>query len=89
MRPYPAAIDGLAVDHDGGVVSIRIDRPERRNALTDDMVLGLIEIIDAASSDETARVVHLSGEGDHFCSGFDLSLRGGAGEKPRTGATQR
>ena len=57
MKPYPSAIDGLTVDHDDGVVSICIDRPERRNALTDDMVLGLIEIIDAASSDETARVV--------------------------------
>ncbi len=89
MKPYPSAIDGLAVNHDDGVVSIRIDRPERRNALTDDMVLGLIEIIDAASSDETARVVYLSGAGDHFCSGFDLSLRGGIDEKPRTGATQR
>lgn len=89
LKPYPPAIDGLAVNQADGVVSIRIDRPDRRNALTDDIVLGLIEIIDAASSDEAARVVHLSGTGDHFCSGFDLSLRGGRGDKPRTGATQR
>lgn len=88
-KPYPPAIDGLTVNHDDPVVSIRIDRAERRNALTDDIVLGLIDIIDAASSDETARVVYLSGAGDHFCSGFDLSLRDGSGERPRTGATQR
>ena len=29
MKPYPPAIDGLAVNHDDGVVSIRIDRRGR------------------------------------------------------------
>lgn len=89
LKPYPPEIDGLVVDHDSGVLSVRFDRPDRRNALTDGIVLGLIDIVDAASSDETARVIHLSGSGDHFCSGFDLSLRGGSDTKPRTGATQR
>ena len=89
MKSYPAAIDGLVVELDGGVLAVRFDRPDRRNALTDDMVLGLIDIVDAASSDESVRVIHITGTGEHFCSGFDLSLRGGGGEKPRAGATQR
>ena len=89
MKSYPAAIDGLVVEHNGGVLAVRFDRPDRRNALTDDMVLGLIDIVDAASSDESVRVIHITGTGEHFCSGFDLSLRGSGGDKPRAGATQR
>ena len=67
MKSYPAAIDGLVVEHDGGVLAVRFDRPDRRNALTDDMVLGLIDIVDAASSDESVRVIHITGTGEHFC----------------------
>lgn len=97
MRDYPTTPDGLVVDFPGGadasgvgVLSIRIDRPDRRNAVTDDIVLALIDLVEVAGSDEAVRVIHLSGTGDHFCSGFDLSLRGGKTEtKPRVGATQR
>lgn len=89
MKDYPAPVDGLVVEHDGAVLRLRFDRPARRNALTDDVVLALIEAIEAAGSDESVRVVALGANGDHFCSGFDLSLRGGDDTKPRTGATQR
>ena len=89
MKSYPEPIDGLVVEHNDGVLAVRFDRPDRRNALTDAIVLGLIDIVDAASSDESVRVIHITGAGEHFCSGFDLSLRGGAGDKPRAGATQR
>lgn len=89
MKPYPTPPDGLVVDADGPVLRLRLDRPDRRNAITDDMVLALIETIEAAGSDETIRVIELSGAGDHFCSGFDLGLRGQSDEKPRSGATQR
>lgn len=89
MKPYPSAPDGLVVDADGGVLRVRLDRPDRRNALTDDMVLALIDTIEAAGSDEAVRVIALSGTGDDFCSGFDLALRGHPDSKPRTGATQR
>jgi len=90
MRNYPDPAEGLQVEHADGVLSIRLDRPDRRNAVTDDMVLTLIDLIEVAGSDTSVRVIHLSGTGDHFCSGFDLSLRGGTtDERPRTGATQR
>lgn len=88
MKSYPSEVDGLVVDHAPPVLGLRLDRPERRNALTDEMVLALIDAIEAAGSDESIRVISISGNGEHFCSGFDLGLRGG-GEKPRTGATQR
>lgn len=93
MKQYPDSIDGLLVTHGSGqtegVLSLTLNRPDRRNAITDDIVLGLIDLIEAAGSDETVRVIRVDGTGDHFCSGFDLSLRGGDDTKPRAGATQR
>ena len=89
IRGYPAPVDGLVVDHDGPVLRLRFDRVARRNALTDDIVLALIELIEVGGSDPDVRVIHISGEGEHFCSGFDLSLRGAPEERPRAGATQR
>jgi len=89
VKDYPEPTDGLAIAHDGAVLRVRLDRPERRNALTDEMVLALIETIEAAGSDESIRVIALTGTGDDFCSGFDLGQRGTGKEKPRAGATQR
>jgi 2-(1,2-epoxy-1,2-dihydrophenyl)acetyl-CoA isomerase len=89
VKEYPAPPDGLSVERAAPVLRLRLDRPERRNAVTDDMVLALIETIEAAGSDESIRVIALSGAGEHFCSGFDLGQRGGDEEKPRTGSTQR
>ena len=89
MKTYPEPPDGLAVEREGAVLRLRLDRPDRRNAVTDDMVVAMIETIEAAGSDESVRVMELSGTGEHFCSGFDLGLRGGDDGKPRAGATQR
>lgn len=84
-------VDGLAVSHDGPVLRLRLDRPHKRNALTDDIVAGLIAHIEAATLDEQVRVIELSATGDHFCSGFDVLARnaGGAGERPRAGSIAR
>ncbi len=88
MTDYPTA-DGLVVEADGAVLRVRLDRPERRNALTDDMVLALTETIETAGRDDTIRVIALSGTGNDFCSGFDLATRGRPETKPRVGSTQR
>ena len=88
MKPYPSVPDGLGLEHDGGVLRVHLDRPDRKNALTDDMVLALVDIFDAADGDESVRVVALDGSGDDFCSGFDLALRA-TDTKPRTGSIQR
>ena len=89
MKPYPAVPDGLLVEHDGPVLRVRIDRPDRRNSLTDPIVYALTDVVQAAGSDESVRVIHLSGTGDHFCSGFDLGERAPGGEKPRVGSIHR
>ena len=87
MKDYADPPPGLVVDHDGPVLRVRLARPERRNAVTDEMVYALIDVVEAAGSDEAVRVIALSGSGEHFCSGFDLGERGS--DRPRVGATQR
>ncbi|MGZ4690061.1 MAG: enoyl-CoA hydratase/isomerase family protein [Acidimicrobiia bacterium] len=89
MKPYATPPEGLVVEVDGPVLRLRLDRPDRRNAITDDMVDALVDTIEAAGGDESVRVIALTGTGEHFCSGFDLGLRGQTEAKPRPGATQR
>jgi 2-(1,2-epoxy-1,2-dihydrophenyl)acetyl-CoA isomerase len=71
------ADEPLRAEHRGGVLWVILNRPQAANALTPDHRDRVIEILDAASSDPSVRVVVLAAEGRHFCSGADLS--GGAG----------
>ena len=89
LRPYPEPFEGLEVVRDDRVLRITLARPARRNAITDDMVQALIGTVEAAGADEDVRVIRLGGQGDDFCSGFDLAGRSKPDTPPRTGATQR
>jgi len=87
-----AGVDGLLVQlSDDGVLRLVLDRPDKRNALNDEMVAALIEAVDAAGRDEAVRVILLTGSGDHFCAGFDIVGRNAAAEgpRPRAGSVQR
>jgi enoyl-CoA hydratase len=57
-----------------GIAVLRLNRPERLNALTDDTVSDLARTLDALGSDNELRVLILTGEGRGFCAGFDLTL---------------
>ena len=61
---------------------LRLDRPKRRNSITDPIVYALVATLEAAASDESVRVIHLSGTGDHFCSGADIVARNAGGDAP-------
>ena len=89
MKPYPDMPSGLKLDHDGPILRLRIDRPKRRNSLTDPIVYALTDTVDAAASDESVRVIHLEGEGEHFSSGFDLAERTPGPDRPRVGSVHR
>ncbi len=56
-----------------GVLALTIARPEKKNALTGAMYRALKDALDYASDDPSIRVVLLSGEGDAFCAGNDIS----------------
>lgn len=62
----------LGVSRDGDVVTIELQREERRNALNTELVTRLREAFLAAVADE-ARVIVLTGRGPIFSAGADLS----------------
>src|SRR3979411_144121 len=51
---------------------VTLNRPERRNALTIELMAALTAAVDAASADETQRILILRGAGQAFCAGLDL-----------------
>jgi methylglutaconyl-CoA hydratase len=58
---------------DGPVLTITLDQPERRNALTPALLDGLGQALEAAATDPSVRVVVLTHTGPAFCAGADLS----------------
>jgi enoyl-CoA hydratase/carnithine racemase len=54
------------------VLTIRMDRPEKKNALTRGMYLGMIEALQQAEADAAVRVVLITGSPDCFTAGNDL-----------------
>jgi 2-(1,2-epoxy-1,2-dihydrophenyl)acetyl-CoA isomerase len=83
-------VEGLDVSLVDGVLAVRLARPEKRNALSDEMMVGLADILELAGRDESVRVVVLSAQGEHFCTGFDIVARNaGVEQRPRVGSIQR
>ena len=80
----------LRVERDpDGVGRIVLDRPEAKNALTVAMRDGIIEAVRDFRADPQVRAVLITGEGDSFCAGMDLSAStvahaGKPGFAPRT-----
>src|SRR6202142_3640894 len=66
--------DELLYEAVGGVARVTINRPERRNAMSYDVMSGLRDAMASARTDRDVRVVVLSGAGDKaFCAGADLT----------------
>ncbi|OBK66263.1 crotonase [Mycobacterium colombiense] len=65
-------MNGITCQRDGGVLRIKLDRPEKLNALNTPMLDELLVRVSEASSDDV-RVVVLTGAGRAFSSGGDLS----------------
>lgn len=55
---------------------ITMNRPEKRNALSTDLVAGMMEALQDAEKDSDVRAVILSGEGKAFCAGGDIDSMG-------------
>ena len=66
-------VNGISVEHDGSVVRIRLDRPEKLNAVDTPMLDELSAHIRNVETDESVRAVLLGGAGRVFCSGGDLT----------------
>lgn len=89
MSAY-APSEGLGAELSSGVLRLTLDRPDKRNALNDEMTAAMIHHFAAAQEDEDVRVIVLTGAGEDFCSGFDLVSRNAPRDsKPRVGSIQR
>ena len=78
--------DGVVTtSRDGAVLHIVLDRTDRRNSMSPNMIDTLVSELVTAASDDTLRVVHLSGAGSDFCAGVDWVGSNSGGQRPRTG----
>jgi enoyl-CoA hydratase/carnithine racemase len=79
-------VSELRYEQDGRVVTLTLDRPERKNALSARLVSDLIVAVERAGEDASVGAVVVTGAGGTFCSGGDLSQMGGsAGGAPLRG----
>ncbi|MBI3180500.1 MAG: crotonase/enoyl-CoA hydratase family protein [Deltaproteobacteria bacterium] len=62
----------IRLDIAQGVAQVRLDRPDKRNALSFRMISELLQVGRQLGKDRSLRAVVLSGEGEAFCSGIDL-----------------
>lgn len=62
----------VRIDRMESVRVISLDRPDRRNAFDDELILDLTTAFRDAGTDPEVRVVLLTGEGESFCAGADL-----------------
>ncbi|MDQ3744885.1 MAG: enoyl-CoA hydratase/isomerase family protein, partial [Acidobacteriota bacterium] len=68
----------LLVTLEGGVKRITFNRPERRNAVDFEMFEAFAAAVEETAGDES-RVLVITGAGEAFCSGLDLSLMSAGG----------
>jgi enoyl-CoA hydratase/carnithine racemase len=74
--------DRVSVVMENGVADVRLNRPDKLNALDQAMFEALVETGKALSTDRSLRAVVLSGEGRSFCAGLDFgSFMAMAGER--------
>ena len=62
----------LLAEVDDGVGVVTLNRPERRNALSDEMLGALAQVLGAFESDPSVRCVVVTGAGGAFCAGGDV-----------------
>jgi len=76
-------LETLIVEHKDGVTTVTMNRPARKNAANNTMWRELLATFEEVAADRHVRVMVLTGAGDAFCSGADLS--GAAGVAGRDG----
>jgi 2-(1,2-epoxy-1,2-dihydrophenyl)acetyl-CoA isomerase len=82
--------DGVLIDIDDGVLRIRLDRPERKNALGVGAIRRIVVALEEAAIDESLRAVLVASTGPDFCAGADwVATNTAGGPRPRTGSIQR
>ena len=79
--------ENLSAEIDAGIAVITMNRPDRKNALTREMLAALADVLAKVEVDPLSRVVVLTGAGNAFCAGGDVkgfAEGGGAGQSEGT-----
>jgi enoyl-CoA hydratase/carnithine racemase len=62
----------IVAERSGNILSIQLNRPSKKNAMTSSMYIEMAELLDGAAKDDQIRVVLWHAAGDSFCAGNDL-----------------
>ena len=84
--------DTVLYEVQGGIATVTLNRPERLNTMTAELLGGAVEALEEAAADDSVRVVVFTGAGRGFCAGADLAARNTLGEgniDSRIGVLQR
>src|ERR671911_1490341 len=65
--------DRVTISIDGGVADVRMNRPEKINAIDDAQFAALVDAGESLKKDAAVRAVVLSGSGRGFCAGLDFT----------------
>ena len=63
----------VLVEREGGLLTLRLNRPDKMNALTRAMYSQMAEVLDAANGDRAVRAVLITGGAECFTSGNDVA----------------
>ncbi|MDX1491849.1 MAG: enoyl-CoA hydratase-related protein [Pseudohongiellaceae bacterium] len=72
MTSAPSQSSDILVEQSNFILTITLNRPERLNAISGDMLNDLASTLKAANSNPDVRVIIITGAGKGFCSGLDL-----------------
>lgn len=73
IGPVPTDYETILVDVDRGVATVTLNRPEMKNAMNLQMEQELHDAMWGLEADDDVRAIVVTGAGDAFCSGFDIS----------------
>ncbi|HEY2161230.1 MAG TPA: enoyl-CoA hydratase/isomerase family protein [Solirubrobacteraceae bacterium] len=79
----------LTLDLRAPIARLTLDRPERLNALSPELLAELIEASEAVALADAVKVVIVSGAGRAFCAGFDLNAAAGKPDRDRVDLGRR
>lgn len=63
----------LLLDRDGGVLTLTLNRPDKLNAIHNELADALLDALRSAAADSAVRAIRLRGHGRAFCAGRDVS----------------
>ncbi len=69
----PKQYENLTLETFGSVLRLTLDRPERRNALSEDLMAELLDVIASVETDADTSALIVRGAGKGFCSGYDMA----------------